>query len=440
MQKNKINNKQFSSKIGFIMASVGSAVGMGNIWMFPYRVGQYGGAVFLLLYFAFVALFGTLGLSGEFALGRLTKTGPIGAFPQALKTRGKKGGKFLGVLTLLGILGIAIGYAIIVGWVLRFLAGSVTGSLFAQEPHRYFEQITGDFGSIPWHVVVVLLTVFALLFGVLHGIEKVSKIMMPAFFILFFILAIRVAFLPGATAGYRYLFVPQWEYLLKPMTWIMAMGQAFFSLSITGSGMVIYGSYLDKKEDIVHASVMTAILDTCAALLAAFAIIPAVFAFGINPSAGPSLMFISMPKIFAGMPLGRLFSVFFFLSVLFAGITSLINMMEACIEALQKNAKLKRYWSVLLVGAVVLLVGLFIENQAALGAWMDAITIYVTPTGAVLGAIMIYWVYQKRYIESELNLGRKSPLPKAFFAVGRYGYVPLAILVLIFSMVYGGIG
>ena len=233
-------NGQFGSKLGFILASVGSAVGMGNIWMFPYRVGQYGGATFLLIYFFFVALFGWVGLSGEFAFGRLTGTGPIGSYDYAMKSKGKNGGKILGAIPLFGSLGIAIGYAIIVGWVLRFAVGSGTGAMMAKDSTVYFSEITGAFGSIPWHLCVVLMTIIFLIGGVTKGIEKINKFMMPAFFVLFVIIAIRVAFLPGAIEGYKYLLIPKWEYVLNPETWIMAMGQAFFSLSITGSGMIIY--------------------------------------------------------------------------------------------------------------------------------------------------------------------------------------------------------
>lgn len=433
-------NTTFSSKLGFILASVGSAVGMGNIWMFPYRVGQYGGAAFLIPYFLFVMLFGTVGLSGEFALGRLTGTGPIGSYEYALKSKGKKGGAILGSIPLFGSLGIAIGYAIIVGWVLRFLLGSVSGNLFAVDSTEYFGQITGSFGSIPWHFCVIGITVLALLFGIIKGIEKVSKFMMPAFFILFIIIAVRVAFLPGAIEGYKYLLIPRWEYLLKPITWVMAMGQAFFSLSITGSGMIIYGSYLSKSENVVHTAVTTAVLDTCAALLSGFAIIPAVFAFGMDPTAGPPLMFITMPKIFTQMYMGQIFSILFFISVLFAGITSLINMLEVCSEAVQSRLNINRKLSVLIIGIVVFLVGVFLEYEPYMGKWMDGITIYVVPIGAVLGAIIIYWVLKHKLIETELNLARPKPLGKAFFFTAKYLYVLLAGSVVVLGILLGGIG
>ncbi|MCI9354247.1 MAG: sodium-dependent transporter [Firmicutes bacterium] len=430
----------FTNRLGFVLASVGSAVGMGNIWMFPYRLGAYGGAAFLLPYIFFIALFGAVGLSGEFAFGRLTGTGPIGSYEYAMKTRAKKGGAILGAIPLIGSLGIAIGYAIIVGWVLRFLIGSITGEMLSIESSEYFGQITGAFGSVPWHIIVILIAVIALMTGIITGIERVSKIMMPAFYILFIILAVRVAFLPGATEGYKYLLIPRWEYLLKPETWIMAMGQAFFSLSITGSGMIIYGSYLNKKENIVHSAIMTAVLDTCAAMLAGFAIIPAVFAFGMDPASGPPLMFITIPKIFSKMPMGQLFGAFFFASVLFAGITSLINMFEVCSEAVQSRTNFKRKFSVVLIGVLVFAVGLFLEYEPYMGQWMDMITIYVVPIGAVLGAIMIYWVLGKENIEKELNTGREKPLGNVFFWVAKYFYVFLAAIVVILSIIYGGIG
>ena len=204
--------------------------------------------------------------------------------------------------------------------------------------------------------------------------------------------------------------------------------------------MIIYGSYLSKKDDVVHSAVITAVLDTVAALLSGFVIIPAVFAFGLDPTQGPPLMFITMPKIFTQMPMGQLFSIVFFTSVLFAGITSLINMLEVCSEALQNRLKMKRTPSVIIVGLITLIVGLFLEYEPYMGRWMDMITIYVTPIGAVLGAIMIYWVLKRNEIETELNLARKKPLGKGYFFMAKYVYIILAASVVILSIVLGGIG
>ena len=412
---------------------------MGNIWLFPYRVGQYGGGAFLVPYFIFVALFSYVGLSGEFALGRLTGTGTAGSFDYVLRQRGKKGGAIIGILPLLGVLGIAIGYSVVVGWVLKYAAGAITGSILSGDTQAYFSAMAVDFGSVPWHLLAVLLTAGVLLLGVKDGIEKISKFMMPAFFILFIIIAIRVAFLPGSGEGYRYLLTPDWSYLLNFETWVMAMGQAFFSLSINGAWMLIYGSYMKKSEDIVHHSVMTALLDTAAALLAGFAIIPAVFAFGIAPNSGPPLMFVTLPQVFQNMPMGQLFAILFFVSVFFAGITSLINMMEACGEALSSRLKLSRRLSVAVVAAVVFGVAVFLEALPNMGAWLDTVTIYIAPFGALLCAVFIYFILGMPAIKKELNQGRKKPLGRSFDILA-YIYVAVAAAVLVLGIVYGGIG
>lgn len=437
-------NEGFSSSFGFIISCVGSAVGLGNIWMFPYRLGQYGGAAFLIPYFLFVFLFGWVGLSAEFAVGRLARTGTLGAyrccFASIDKKHGGRFGELLGWIPLLGSLGIAIGYAIILGWVLRACWGSATGEMLQADAQTYFSQATGDFGSVPWHVLVVALVCAVVFTGVSKGIEKVSKVLMPLFFVLFLIVAVRVAFLPGAASGYEFLFVPKWEALLQADTWVMAMGQAFFSLSITGSGMIVYGAYLNKSADIPAASLRTALFDTLAAMLSALAIMPAVFAFGIDPTSGPSLLFITLPSIFREIPFGNVFAVFFFVSVAFAGITSLINMFEAVIESWQHRFRIPRRWAVVLCGAITLAVGLFLEAEPKVGSWLDFVSIVVVPIGAVLGAVSIYYVLGYRRIRQELEEGRERPLSRAFGFAARFLYVPLTILVLVLGFCYGGIG
>ena len=438
---NKHKNGSFTSSLGFVLACVGSAVGLGNIWMFPYRLGEYGGAAFLIPYIFFIALFGFVGLSAEFAIGRRVGTGTLGSYEHCWESR-KMGtaGKILGWIPLLGSLGIAIGYSIIIGWVVRFLIGSVTNTVLEQDSAQYFGEVTKWMGNVPFHVIVIAITVLVLLLGAATQIEKANKILMPLFFVLFAVLAVRVAFLPGASEGYKFLFVPKWEALANVDTWVMAMGQAFFSMSITGSGMIVYGSYLSKKEDIPKASMQTAVFDTIAAMLSALSSMPAVFAFKIEPTAGPSLMFITIPNIFKQMPFGRIFAVIFFLSVCFAGITSLINMFEAVIESWQHKFKLKRNHAVLLCGGITLLVGLFLEEEARVGSWMDFITIIVVPFGAVLGAISTYYILGFDKIREELEEGREKALPKLFKPAAKYIYVPLSIIVFILGLIYKGIG
>lgn len=434
-------NGGFGSSFGFIIACVGSAVGLGNIWMFPYRLGQYGGAAFLIPYLFFVLLFGWVGLSAEFGIGRLAGTGTIGAYEYCFAARGKKKlGGALSWLPLMGSLGIAIGYAVILGWVLNSLAGFISGQLMSADPAPFFQAAASSFGNPIWHTAVVAVVCLVLIFGVSAGIERVSKVLMPLFFLLFLVLAAWVFTLPGAGEGYRFLFVPHWEQLLRAETWIMAMGQAFFSLSITGSGMIVYGAYLKKDADIPGASLRTAFFDTLAAMLSAVAIIPAVFAYGLDVARGPSLMFLTLPAVFQQMPMGQLFAVFFFLSVFFAGITSLINMFEAVVESWQSHFNLNRKLAVLLCSAITLGVGLFLEAEPNVGQWMDFITIGVVPIGAVMGAVSVYYVLGWPKLRQELQLGRKKPISAAFGTVGRYVYVPLTILVLILGFALGGIG
>lgn len=303
----------FSSKWGFILAAAGSAIGMGNIWLFPYRTGELGGAAFLIPYILCVILLGFTAVAGEITVGRLTGAGPIGAFRKALELRGKNGnaGEAFGWFSVSVIFIIALGYSVIVAWVIRFLAGSVTGAAFsAADSAGYFDKVTGT-DIMLWVAVTLAITALSMIRGVEKGIEKISGFMIPAFIILFLVLAVRVFFLPGSYEGYKYLFVPRWEFLSNPRTWILALGQAFYSLSIFGSIMIVYGSYSKKSEDIIVSAKNIVILDTVSSVIASLVIIPAVFAFSLNVKAGPALMFITMPDIFKTIPLGQFFMIIF---------------------------------------------------------------------------------------------------------------------------------
>lgn len=434
-------NGGFQNSLGFVLACVGSAVGMGNIWLFPYRLGQYGGAAFLIPYIIFVALFGFVGLSAEFAIGRLAGTGTLGSYEYCWKNINKgKTGYILGWIPLFGSLGIATGYAVILGWVLRSLFGCFTGQIFTADKGAFFAEISSAFGNIPYHLAIIAITAIILMIGATKGIEKINKILMPSFFILFVIIALRVFFLPGSVEGYKFLFIPKWEYLLKVDTWVLAMGQAFFSLSITGSGMIVYGSYLKKSEDIPKASINTAIFDTLAATLAGLAIMPSVFAFGIDPVSGPPLMFITLPNVFEQMPFGTLFAVLFFVSVAFAGITSLINMFEAVCESWQTRFKISHNTAIIICCSIAFAIGIFIEDGNIVGKWMDFITIIVVPFGALLGAFSIYYILGWDKIKDELALGRQKPIPSFFGFLAKYIYVPITAVVFILGIIYGGIG
>ena len=288
----KKHKKSFGSRWGFILASVGSAVGMANVWGFPNKMGTNGGGAFLLVYLLFVVIFSYVGLPAEFAIGRRAGTGTLGAYAYAWGTRGKKTekvGGVLGWLPLAGSLCIAIGYSVIVAYVLKALVDSLTGTLMHADTAEWFASFSQTgFSVVPYHVIVVVGTLLTLFLGA-HSIEKTNKVMMPLFFLIFLILAVRAAFLPGSDKGYLFMLIPRWEALKDPAVWISAMGQAFFSLSVTGSGMIVYGAYLDKKEDVVGVSRHTALFDTIAALVAALVIIPACFSYGVAVRADPRL-------------------------------------------------------------------------------------------------------------------------------------------------------
>lgn len=438
---NSEKRDSFTSKTGFILACIGSAVGLGNIWLFPYRVGQFGGAAFLIPYIIFIVLLGYTGLMGEFAFGRMSQTGPIGSFKMALETKDKKWGGFLGIIPVFGAFGIAVGYAVVVGWFIRFLVGFITGSAISSaDSGAYFGQIAGPFGSIIWHLIALIIVTIVLISGVSKGIEKMNKIMMPAFYVLFVVLVVKVLTLDGAVDGLKYLVFPDWSSLLSPKTWIYALGQAFFSLSLAGSGMIVYGSYLKRDVDIISSAKNTVIFDTLGAFLAGLIIIPAVFAFGLDPAAGPPLLFITIPSVFKLMPFGRLFGIIFFVSVLFASITSLMNLLEVPIEAVQSTFKLNRKLSVFIVVALAFLIGLFVENGDVLGSWMDFVSIYVIPLGAFIAAVMFFWVIGITKAKSEIECGSEKKLGKLFEISAKYVFVFLTIFVLIAGILLGGIG
>ena len=436
---------EFRTRLGFIVACIGSAVGMGNIWMFPYRTGKFGGAAFLIPYFIFVILLGFSGVIGEMAFGRGVKAGPIGAFSKAMEMRfGEKAktcGKVIGMIPVIGSLGIAIGYSVVVGWFLKYLCSAVAGSLTkVEDMGAYFGELAVDFGSVGWERLGLALTVLIMVLGVTKGIEKMNKIMMPVFFIFFIILMIRVATLPGASDGYRYLFVPEWEKLGDIKTWVYALGQAFFSLSLAGSGTLVYGSYLKKDIDIVGCAKNVAFFDTCAALLAGIVVIPAVFAFGLDVASGPPLMFITLPAVFQKMPFGGLFAVIFFVAVLFAAITSLMNLFETPIEALQEQFRLSRKAAVGVIALVSAVIGVFIESGDSVGAWMDVVSIYIIPLGALLAGIMFFWVCPKGYARSQVEMGAKKPLGRWFEPVTKYIFVGITLVVYVLGIFFGGIG
>lgn len=426
------STRNFASRWGFILASVGSAVGMANVWGFPNKLGSNGGGAFLLIYLMFVVIFSYVGLPAEFAMGRRAATGTLGAYENAWATRGKTAGKVGGLLAwlpLAGSLCIALGYAVIVTYILKAQVDSLVGTLMSADAGAWFGAFSSTpYGVIPYHVIVVVGTLLTLYLGA-RSIEKTNKIMMPLFFIIFLILAVRVAMLPDVSEGYRFMFTPRWEALKDPMIWIWAMGQAFFSLSVTGSGMIVYGAYLSKDEDVVGVAQHTALFDTIAAVVAALVIIPACFSYGLDVGAGPSLLFVTLPTILQDIPLGRLFAIILYLAMIFAGISSLQNMFEAVAESLlHKFPKLSRTAVLALLCVLCLGIGIFMEPISKWGPWMDLVSIYIIPIGATLGAISWFYVMKKEDLLAAVNTGSKKARGALWYNVGRFVYVPFALV------------
>ena len=431
-------NAKFSSRWGFILSAVGSAVGMANVWGFPAKMGSNGGGAFLVAYLIFIALFSIVGLSAEYAIGRRSHTGTLGSYKNAWATRGKSMGKVggvLGWLPLAGSLCIALGYAVIIAYVLKAFFDSITGNLMTVDTAQWFEGFSSsDYSVIPFHIIVVVGTLLTLLLGA-KSIEKSNKIMMPVFFIIFLVLAVRVAFLPGAVEGYKFMFTPDWSKLKDPMVWVWAMGQAFFSLSVTGSGMIVYGAYLDEGEDVVKVAVRTAVFDTIAAMVAALVIIPACFAYGLDVGAGPSLLFVTLPRILQDISFGQVFAVILYTAMVFAGVSSLQNMFEAVAESLQwRIPKLSRKLTLVILCALCLGIGLHMEPIAKWGPWMDIVSIYIIPIGATIGAISWFWVMKKQDLLEEMNRGTLRPHGTLWHSAGRWLYVPCALILCLVAL------
>ncbi len=308
MKKTSPNNttrENWGSRTGFIAACMGAAIGLGNIWLFPWRLGRYGGAAFLVPYLIFVFGLVRFGLAAELALGRREQRGPMGALTQVFQEINPGLGKVLGAIPVIAVSGILVFYTIVLGWIFKYFCHSLIVGFSGSDPESLFGNLAGHGISIPWHGLAVAATAIVAIRGVQGGLERMNKLAMPVLFGILGILLVRSLTLPGAMDGVAFLLRPDWAYLWDYHTWIMALGQSFFSVSL--GGMLIYGSYLSSDMDIPEASLTTVVMNSLASFLAAFVIIPSVFAFGLDPASGPDLLFVTVPKIFEAMPGGRIY-------------------------------------------------------------------------------------------------------------------------------------
>ncbi|KAB3532712.1 sodium-dependent transporter [Alkaliphilus serpentinus] len=404
---------QWGSRIGFILAAAGSAVGLGNIWKFPYLAGANGGGAFVIVYFAILIVLGFTLMMAELTLGRHTQLGAVGAFRKLSKKWSWVGG--FGVLAGFLILSF---YSVVGGWVIKYIVGGLTGSLY-----------TLDFGSyigttaepIVYHAVFMILTLVIVLGGISGGIEKAAKILMPALFVMLILTMIRSLTLPGSFEGVKFLLQPDFSKINGEVI-LAALGQVFFSLSLGMGCMVTYGSYLSKEENLVSSSMSIPLLDTAAALIAGLAILPAVFAFNMEPGAGPVLLFVTLPQVFQQMPLGSLFGIAFFVLVLFAALSSSISLLEVVVTYFVDEKNWDRKKSTIVMSALIFLIG--IPSSLGMGIWghltpilengiMDSVG-FITdkvllPIGAMMLLIFIGWVWGLDNAKKEVTNDGKIP-------------------------------
>lgn len=338
----KTKRSSFSGQLGYVMAVAGSAVGLGNIWRFPYLVAKYGGGIFLLTYFILAITFGFALLISETALGRKTKKSPIAAY----KKLGAKKLQFGGWLNAIIPMLIVPYYCVVGGWVCKYLYEYIINNSSNLVNDTYFSTFSSSsLQPVIWLIVFALLVFIIVLLGVEKGVEKCSKILMPALVIMAIFIAGYTLFTPGAIEGAKYYLIPDFS-RFSIMTVVAAMGQMFYSLSIGMGILFTYGSYMKKEIDMEHSITQVEIMDTLIAFLAGLMIVPAVFAFSNGDpntlNAGASLMFITLPKVFNSMALGNIIGLVFFLLVLFAALTSAISLMECCVSVLQDQFNLSR--------------------------------------------------------------------------------------------------
>lgn len=418
-----VNNGQkrsaWSSKFGFLMAAVGSAVGLGNIWRFPYIAGQYGGAIFLIIYIIVVAVLGFSMLTLELVIGRNRNANVLDAFEMGKKKKITP----IGWLCIFTPFLIVSYYNVIGGWIVKYLVGYIGGGGFVNDTGDY-SAVFGNFISDPvWSsvftVIFIALCAVVLIFGVQKGIEKVSKVLMPALFFILVFVAIVSLTMDGALEGLKYLFVPNFESMEKyGILNILnaAMGQAFFSLSVGMGIAVTYGSYLKKDQNIPKSAAIICGFDTLVAVFAGLAIIPAVFSAGIAPTEGTGLVFVALPAVFKTLGgFGIVIAVLFFVLILFAAWTSAISLLEVLIAAVEEKTKLGRKGSTALVVGVVFVTSIIVSLSQGNVIPTDLLTLFDNITNKILlpvtGILMCIFLVAKigmQNAKDELLLNCKS--------------------------------
>ena len=419
------NRATFGSKLGVIMATVGCAVGLGNIWRFPYMIGQNGGAAFLAIYIICIILLGLPVMLSEFFIGRYTRKNAAGAFKVlAPGTKWSLIG-YNGVLASFLILGF---YSVVAGWTLEYMLQAVTGSLSDKAPEAFAQDFklfsTEIFRPILWTVTFIGLTHFIVVSGVKEGIERTSKVMMPILFLILLALCIRSVTLPNASEGLYFLFKPDFSKITSAVV-LSAMGQAFFSLSIGMGCLITYSSYFSKDTKMQITALQVTILDTLVAVMAGIMIFPAVFSFGIAPTAGPELVFITLPNVFQQLPMGAIWSLVFFLLLALAALTSTISLHEVATAYVHEEYQITRTKAAWFVSGGVMVLGIL--SSLSIGIWkeytlfgltffdlLDYLTAKIMlPFGGMLICIYLGNRVDRKILKEELT--NKGTVPFYFF-------------------------
>lgn len=399
------NRDGFSSKFGVVAAAAGSAVGLGNIWRFPYIVGENGGGAFLLVYLLFIVSIGLPVMLSELLIGRRAQKNVFGAFRALAPNRP--------LFMAVGVMGVGAAfmilafYAVVAGWTLEYtvlavkndLSGMSTGQL-----NQYYEEFSNSiWGPMAWMVVFMVLTASIVIGGVKNGIEKYTKVLMPLLLVIIVILCLKSVSLEGAEVGLAFLFKPDFSKVTGSVV-LEALGQAFFSLSIGMGVIATYGSYIQKKENLLYTAVSVSFADTIIAILAGVAIFPAVFAFGVDPSAGPGLVFKTLPNVFNHMQGGYIFSVAFFVLLVIAALTSSVSLLEVVVAYFTEELKIKRTTATVIAAVSIAGLGaLCVVSDRVFKLFDWTSSNILLPLGGILIAVFVGWILGKENVKNELE-------------------------------------
>jgi len=443
--------EQWGSKLGFIMAATGSAVGLGNIWKFPYITGENGGGVFVLIYLVCIALVGIPVFIAEIVIGRSTQGSPVVAFGKL--SNNSTNWKFVGWLGVFSGFIILSYYSVVAGWALNYTLMSISHFLQFRTPDEISETFNVLYRSadinIFWHAVFMALTIGVVYGGVKGGIERWSRILMPLLMAILLVLLIYATTLSGFGRGLKFLFYPDIS-KLRPSGVLEALGHAFFTLSLGMGAIITYGSYLSKKEDVVKTSIIIAALDTIVAIVATLVLFPIIFTFGYEPQAGPGLLFKTLPIIFSKVPGGMILSIIFFLLVVFAALTSAISLLEVVAANFIDLLGWKRRKAVIIMGLIIFFIGipsavsgsgaLFKNWEVMYGKnFFDTVDYlasnWLLPLGGLFIAIFTGWFMDKQVRKNEYMSGTSMGKGYQYWLFLIRWIAPIAVFIIILQRV-----